>query len=71
MINKLILYITLNYKDLEIKKFIDNIVIDLQFSRNFASIEYIKRRISNPMVDLSKSTFKKKILSNFVALGYN
>ena len=36
------------------------IAIDLHFSRNFVSIEYIKRR-SNPMVDLWKFTSNKKI----------
>ena len=64
-----ILCITLNYKNLQIKQFIDDIAIDLQLSRNFASMEYIRR--SNPMVDLSKFTFNKKILSKVVALGFN
>ena len=36
------------------------IAIDLHFSRNFVSKEYIKRR-SNPMVDLWKFTSNKKI----------
>ena len=36
------------------------IAIDLHFSRNLVSIEYIKRR-SNPMVDLWKFTSNKKI----------
>ena len=50
---------------MQFKQFIDHIAIDLQFSRNFASIENIKRRY-NSMVDLSKFTFNKKILNNFV-----
>ena len=36
------------------------IAIDLHFSRNLVSIEYIKRR-SNPKVDLWKFTSNKKI----------
>ena len=56
----------LNYKNLQFKPFIDNITIDLLFSRNFASIEEIRRR-RNPMVDLSKFTSNKKILSKVVA----
>ena len=44
------------------KNFIDDITVDLQFFRNFASMEYIRRRC-NLMVNLSKFTFNKKILS--------
>ena len=49
----------LNYKNLQFKQFINNIAINLQFSKNFASMEYIRRRC-NLMVDLSKFTFNKK-----------
>ena len=52
----------LNYKNLQLKQFINDIAINLQFSRNFASMEYIRRRC-NLMVDFSKFTFNKKILS--------
>ena len=57
----------LNYKNLQFKQFIDDIAIDLQFSRNFASMEDI-RKMCNPMMDLSKFTSNKKILSK---VGYN
>ena len=60
-----ILCIILNYKNLQFKKFIDDIVINLYFSWNFASMEDIKRRY-NLIVDLSKFTSNKKILSKFV-----
>ena len=62
-----ILCIILNYKNLQFKKFIDDIAINLYFSWNFASMEDIKRRY-NLIVDLSKFTSNKKILSKFVAL---
>ena len=65
-----ILCIILNYRNLQFKQFIDNITINLKFSRNFASIENIRKKC-NPMVDLSKFTFNKKILNKVVALGYN
>ena len=51
---------------MQFKQFIDDIAIDIYFFRNFASIEDIRRRC-NPMVDLLKFTFNKKILSNAVA----
>ena len=49
---------------------IDDIAIDHWFSENFARIENIKRKC-NPMVDLSKFTFNKNILSEMVVLIYN
>ena len=57
-----ILCIILNYKNLQFKQFIDDITIDLYFSRNFASMEVIRKR-GNPMVNLSKFTLNKKILN--------
>ena len=60
-----ILCIILNYKNLQFKKFIDDITINLYFSWNFASMEDIKIRY-NLIVDLSKFTSNKKILSKFV-----
>ena len=42
----------------------------LKFSRNFVSIEDIRRRC-NSMVDLSKFTSNKKIMSKAVILNYN
>ena len=55
---------------MQFKQFIDDIVIDLQFSRNFTSIEDIRRKC-DPMVDLSKFISNKKILGKIVPLGYN
>ena len=49
---------------------IDDIAIDLWYSENFASIEDIWKKC-NPIVNLSKFIFNKKILSKVVALGYN
>ena len=48
------------------QQFIDNIAIDLWFSRNFASIKDIGRRC-NLMMDLSKFISNKKILNKVVA----
>jgi len=45
---------------------IDDIAIDFKFSRNFARIGDIIKTC-NPIVDLSKFTFNKKILSKVVA----
>ena len=53
---------------LAIKQFIDDITIDLQFSRNFASIKDIRRKC-NTMADLLGFTSNKKILSNVIILG--
>ena len=56
---------------MQFKQFIDDdIAIDFEFSRNFASMKDIERKC-NPMVDLSKFTCNKKILSKVVALDYN
>ena len=54
------LYIILNYKIL-----IDNIVIDLWSFEKFANIEDIRRKC-NLIVDLSKFTSNKKILSKII-----
>ena len=59
-----ILCTILNYKNLQFKQFIDDIVIG-QFSRNFASMEEIRRKC-NPMVNLSKFISNKNILSKVV-----
>ena len=42
----------------------------MTFSRNFASMEDIRRKC-NPIVNLSKFTTNKKILSKVVTLDYN
>ena len=55
---------------MQFKLFIDDIAIDLQFSKNLASIENIIRRCIL-MVDLPKFTFNIKILSKVVVVGYN
>ena len=60
----------LNYKNLKFKYLIDDITIDIWFSRNFPSMEDIRRKY-NQMVDLSKFTSNKKILRKFVVLSYN
>ena len=57
-----ILCIVLNYKNLQFKQFIDDIAI--------ASMKDIRRRC-NPMINLSKLTFNKKILNKVVVLRYN
>ena len=50
---------------------IDNIPIDHWSSRNFASIEDIRKKKYNLMADLSKFTSNKKILSGVLVLVYN
>ena len=65
-----ILCIILKYKNFQFKQFIDDIVIDFQFSRNFVSIKNIMRKC-NLIVDLSKFTLNKNILSKVVVLSYN
>ena len=64
------LCIILDYKNLKFKQLIDDIGIDFLYSRNFASMKDIKRKC-NLMVDLSKFTFNKKILSDIIVLNYN
>ena len=49
---------------------IDDIAINILFVINFASMKDIRRKC-NPIMDLSKFTFNKKIQSEVVALGYN
>ena len=48
-----------NYKNLQLKQFIDDIAIVLYFSRNVTSMEDIRKKY-NSMVDLSKFTPNKK-----------
>ena len=62
--------IILDYKNFQFKQLIDGIAIDLSSSGNFASMVDIRRKY-NPMIDLSKFTFNKKILSKVVTLNYN
>ena len=52
----------LNYKNLKFKYLIDDIVIDLRFSRNFVNMQDIRRKC-NLMMNLSKFTSNKNILS--------
>ena len=49
---------------------IDNIAIDFQSSENFASIKDIRKKC-NPIVNLLKFIFNKKILNEIVVLSYN
>ena len=53
-----ILFIILNYKNLQFKKFIDDIDINFLFSQIFARIEDIRKY--NSIVNLSKFTSNKK-----------
>ena len=55
---------------MQFKQLIDDIVIDLQYFGNFASIENIRRKC-NPKVDFSKFISNKKILIEVVSLNYN
>ena len=48
---------------------IDDIVIELRSSITFAHIKDIEK--CNPMVNISKFTSNKKILSEVITLGYN
>ena len=57
-------------QNLKFKHLIENIVINLWSLENFASMEYTKRKC-NSIVDLSKFTFNKNILSEIVVIGYN
>ena len=59
----------LYYKNLQFKQLIDDIAIDLWFLENFACIKDIRRKY-NTIMDLSKFTSNKKILSEVIALGY-
>ena len=54
---------------MKFKHLIDDIVINFCFFGNFSSMKDITREC-NPMVDLSKFTYKKMILSGVVALGF-
>ena len=55
-------------KNLKFKHLIDDIIIN--FLSYFASIEDIRKKC-NPILDLSKFTFNKNILSEVVTLIYN
>ena len=50
---------------MQFKQFVNNIAINLKFSRIFASMKDIRRKC-NPIVNLSKFTFNKKILITVV-----
>ena len=50
--------------------FIGPTVTDIWYFENFANMEDIERKC-NPIVDLWKFTFNKKILSRIVATIYN
>ena len=51
---------------------IDDIVIDFWSSKNFTNMEVeVLRRKCNPMVDLSKFSSNKKILSRVIVSCYN
>ena len=46
-----ILCIIINYKNLQFEQFINDVTINFKFSKNFASMEDIRRKC-NPKVDL-------------------
>ena len=64
--------IILDYKNPKFKYLIDDIIIDLWSSWNFANVEDIRRKC-NPMVNLPEFIFNnnKKILNGVVVLDYN
>ena len=62
--------IILDYQKFQFKHLIDDIVVYLSSFGNFASIVDIRRKY-NPMIDLSKFTSNKKILSKIIILNYN
>ena len=64
------LCIILDCKKLQFKQLMDDIIIDTWFFWNFVNIKDIRNKC-NSIVDLSKFTFNKKILSDVVTLGYN
>ena len=55
---------------MKFKYLIDNIAINFCFSKNFANMED-KRKKCSQMMDMSKFTFNKKVLSGVVALHCN
>ena len=57
-------------KKMQFKQFIDDIAIDIWFFKNFARMEDISWKY-NQIVDLSKFTFNKNILSKIVTISYN
>ena len=57
-------------KKMQFKQFIDDIAIDIWFLKNFARMEDISWKY-NQIVDLSKFTFNKNILSKVVTINYN
>ena len=61
-------YIILNYKNLKFKLLIDKRAIDIWFTKNFTSTKDIKRKC-NLMINLSKFTFYKNILSGIVIIN--
>jgi len=64
------LCIILDNKNLKFKDLSDDIAFDIWFFWNFASMEDL-RRYCNLMVDFSKFTSNKKILSEVVVLTIN
>ena len=61
------LCLILDYKNLKFKYLIDDIVIDFLSFENFTSMKDIKRKY-NPIVDQSKFTYNKKIISEVIAI---
>ena len=53
-------------KKLQFKQLVDSITINFWSSENFASMKDIRKKF-NPMVNLSKFTTNKKILSKIIA----
>ena len=64
------LCIILDYRNLKFKYLINDIPIDFCSFGNFASLKDIRRKC-NRMMNLSKFTSNKKILSGVITIVYN
>ena len=71
MIHKPFFFYNSGQQNLQFKQLIDDIIIDLWYSRSFANMEDIRKKKCNLLVDMSKFTSYKKILSKVLALTYN
>ena len=63
-------YVILDYKNSKFKDLIDDIIIYLWSSWNFANMKYIRRKY-NLLVNFSQFTSNKNILSRVIVLVYN
>ena len=65
------LYIILNNKNLKFRDLSDDLFIDIWSFWKFSSIEDLRKKKCNLIVDLPKFTSNKKRLSGVVILIYN